>query len=88
MRAAFPGSRQLRAGCEVGKPTIETVVGRHGVPSERRVAEAAPCRSEFLLADSGFTQGHAQGHDAPIAVRARAGLLFVFCPAGPMWANG
>jgi hypothetical protein len=29
-----------------------------------------------------------QDHDAPIAGSARARLLLVFRPAGPMWANG
>ena len=78
---------QLRAGREVGKPDIEPVVGRIAfLPNATR---RTPHRADpsSLLRIAGFTQADdPQGHDAP--VRARAGLLFVFRPAGPMWANG
>ena len=80
---------QLRAGREVGKPNIEPVVGRIAfLPNAtRRTPHRA--ESELPLATRGFTQvDDPQGHDVTIAVRARAGLLFVFRPAGPMWANG
>ena len=76
---------QLRAGREVGKPNIEPVVERTAfLPNA-----TAQCGIRAPLATRGFTQADdPQGRDATIAVRARAGLLFVFCPAGPMWANG
>src|SRR5262249_27752764 len=80
---------QRRAGREVGIPDIEPVVARVAVlaNSARRTSHRADPNSFLRIA--GYTEADdSQGHDAPIALNARAGLLAVFRPAGPMWANG
>jgi len=70
-------------------PDIEPVVGLIAfLPNATRRTPHRADPSSFLHI-AGFTQADdPQGHDAPIAVNARLGLLAVFRPAGPMWANG
>ena len=69
-------------------PDIEPVVRRIAFlpnATRRPLHRADP---SSLLRIAGFTEADdPQGHDVPIAVRARAGFLSVFRPAGPMWAN-
>src|SRR6478672_6036273 len=95
---AFPfGSRdrsqglryQLGAGGEVGIPDVEPIVGR--IAFLANAARRTPHRADpnSLVRMAGFTQADdPQGHDAPIALKARVGLLSVCRPAGPIWANG
>src|SRR5262249_24839931 len=80
---------QFGAGGEVGIPDIEPVIWRITLlPNATRRTPHRADLSSFLW-NSGFTQADdSQGHDAPIAVNARLGLLAVLRSAGPMWANG